>query len=170
MLTTRPNWRGAGCMRLPNPPETVCTKTPRRVVIRRLRPQKPRAIRRLRKGIEAGRLDYKGPHNPATEYSFNDLVSANGGSYAYINPTPSTGVPSPKRRIGSKLRRKVTPLTSKAKWDDEAEDAFFDVVEYFTVHPMSTSTRYRPQATRPPTRHTGSVGTSGRAVCRTQKT
>lgn len=39
------------------------------------------------------RLNYKGPHNPATEYRFNNWVSANGGSYVYIYPTPSTGVP-----------------------------------------------------------------------------
>lgn len=39
------------------------------------------------------RLRYKGPHNPASEYSFNDLVSANGGSYAYINHTPAADMP-----------------------------------------------------------------------------
>ena len=35
----------------------------------------------------------QGDYNPATEYKRDDWVNANGGSYAYINPTPSTGVP-----------------------------------------------------------------------------
>ena len=35
----------------------------------------------------------QGDYNPATEYKRDDWVNATGGSYAYINPTPSAGVP-----------------------------------------------------------------------------
>ncbi len=35
----------------------------------------------------------KGDYHPATEYKHGDWVSANGGSYGYIWPEPSTGVP-----------------------------------------------------------------------------
>jgi len=37
----------------------------------------------------------KGDYNAATEYKHGDWVSANGGSYGYIYPPPSTGVPVP---------------------------------------------------------------------------
>ena len=34
-----------------------------------------------------------GVYNPETEYKKYKVVSANGGSYMYINPTPAAGVP-----------------------------------------------------------------------------
>jgi hypothetical protein len=39
-------------------------------------------------GISAG-----GVYNPETVYKKYKVVSANGGSYMYINPTPAAGVP-----------------------------------------------------------------------------
>ena len=35
----------------------------------------------------------QGDYNATTEYKYGDWVNANGGSYGYIYPTPSTGVP-----------------------------------------------------------------------------
>ncbi|MDD4280345.1 MAG: hypothetical protein PHX74_11505, partial [Candidatus Sumerlaeales bacterium] len=72
-----------------------------------------------------------GVYNSETVYKKYKVVSANGGSYMYINPTPAANVSLTDTSHWQQIAEKGDTFNLKGEWDDEAEDAFFDVVEYY---------------------------------------
>ncbi len=73
----------------------------------------------------------KGAYSALVEYARLNLVTDSGNSYLYINPTASTGTALTEGTHWLMIAERGQTFNFKGEWDDEVEDAFFDVVEYY---------------------------------------
>ena len=76
-------------------------------------------------------LFYRGQHSPITEYKYFDWVTSSGNSYAYINPTPSTGTALSDTNYWVCFAEKGDRVALTGPWDESTTYSYYQSAEFY---------------------------------------